>query len=399
MEKERLVIVGGGMAATRFVEEIVARAPGRFAVTVIGEEPRLAYNRVLLSPVLAGEMSLADIELKPAGWWRDAGVEFLQGRRVVGVDAARRVVTLDDGRRRPYGKLVLATGSQALRLDIPNAALDGVHVFRSVADVEALAALGRGRRVIVVGGGLLGLEAAYGLARRGAQTTLVHVLDRLMERQLDADGAAILRRRVEEKGVAVRLDASIARIIGDGHVAAAEFADGARLDADAVIFAVGVRANADLARAAGLAVQRGVVVDDTLATSDPHVFAIGECAEHRGVCYGLVEPAYEQARTLAARLCGMAASYDGSVVATNLKVSGVRVFSAGDCLGPAALVCRDPRRGVYRKLVLEGDRLVGAILIGETAGAADCLDFIRSGASVADCRNELAFGEPLQKAA
>ena len=392
------------MAATRLIEEVTAAAPGRYAISVIGEEPRLPYNRVLLSSVLAGEAPLADIELKPLQWWRAAGVEVLRGRRAAEVDPAARVVRLEGGARMAYSKLVLATGSRALRPKIEGVELQGVHSFRDVADAEALSRLGAaGKRVLVIGGGLLGLEAAYGLVRRGARVTLAHLMDRLMERQLDAEGAAMLQRLVEEKGVCVRLGAETARISGEGRAQRVEFADGSTLDVDAVVFAIGVCANAGLAVGAGLVSKRGVVVDDGLATSDPDIFAIGECAEHRGVCYGLVEPAYEQARILAARLAGRDAHYSGSVVSTNLKVSGVRVFSAGDFLartGTSKLYYKDPRMGVYRKLVVHGDRLTGAILIGDTSGARDCLDLMRSGKSITSVCDELIFGAPrLEQAA
>jgi nitrite reductase (NADH) large subunit len=399
MEKEAIVIIGAGMAATRFVEELTTAAPGRYAIRLIGEEPQLAYNRVLLSSVLAGEMSSAEIELKPAQWWRAAGVEIISGRKATRIDAAARRVTLEDGDVVPYSKLVLATGSSAIRLPIEGAALDGVYTFRDVQDVEALSRLG-GKRVVVIGGGLLGLEAAYGLARRGAAVTLDHVMDRLMERQLDGEGAALLHRLVEEKGVRVLLNANTQRICGTGRAQRVEFADGEARDVDAVVFAVGVSPNATLARAAGLGVGRGAIVDDGLATSDPHIFAIGECAEHRGLCYGLVEPAYEHARVLATRLAGADARYEGSVVSTNLKVSGVRVFSVGDFLGEGAsvILCKDPRMGVYRKLVIRDDRLVGVILIGDTSGALDFLDLIRSGADISSMRDELMFS-PIKKAA
>jgi nitrite reductase (NADH) large subunit len=401
--REKLVVVGAGMAATRFVEELINRAPDRYAILVIGDEPRLAYNRVLLSAVLAGDLSVDDIELKPRQWWRAPGVSALSGCKAVRIDAAARRVVLDNGSSVDYSKVVLATGSHAVRLPIEGAGLPGVHTFRDVRDVEALSRLeGSGARTIVIGGGLLGLEAAYGLARRGVDVTLVHVMDRLMERQLDAAGADILRRLVEEKGVRVLLNANTARITGSGRVEGIEFADGRRMPADAVIFAVGIRPNADLARQTGLDVGRGVIVDDGLETSEAGVFAIGECAEHRGVCYGLVEPAYEQGRVLAMRLAGEDAPYRGSVVSTNLKVSGVRVFSAGDYLGEddaRRIICKDPRMGLYRKLVLRDDRLVGAILIGDTSGAADFLDLIRSGADISSMRDELMFGAPLQKAA
>jgi nitrite reductase (NADH) large subunit len=390
------------MAATRFVEELTNRAPNRYDILVIGDEPRPAYNRVLLSSVLAGELSVDDIELKPRRWWRDAGVETLSGCKVVEIDAAGRRLLLDNGDGIDYSKVVLATGSRAARLPIEGADLPGVHAFRDVENVEALSRLAKDTRALVIGGGLLGLEAAYGLARRGVDVTLAHVMDRLMERQLDAVGADILRRLVEEKRVRVLLNANTARISGGGRVEEVEFADGQMIPAGAVIFAVGIHPNADLARQAGLDVGRGVIVDDGLKTSEPGVFAIGECAEHRGVCYGLVEPAYEQGRVLAMRLAGQDASYGGSVVSTNLKVSGVRVFSAGDYLGEGdarRIVCKDPRLGIYRKLVVRDDRLVGAILMGDTNGTADLLDLIRSGADISSMRDELMFGPPMQEAA
>ncbi|PWB92002.1 assimilatory nitrite reductase large subunit [Methylocystis sp. MitZ-2018] len=400
--REKLVVVGAGMAATRFVEELTNRAPGRYDILVIGDEPRLAYNRVLLSSVLAGELSVDDIELKTSQWWRVAGVEVLSGRKVVEINAAARRLLLDNGESVDYSKLVLATGSRAARLPIEGADLPGVHTFRDVQDVEALSRLGKSKRALVIGGGLLGLEAAYGLARRGVDVTLAHVMDRLMERQLDAAGADILRRLVEEKGVRALLNANATRINGSGRVENVEFADGQTIPVDAVIFAVGIQPNADLARQAGFDVRRGVIVDDGLKTSEAGVYAIGECAEHRGVCYGLVEPAYEQGRVLAMRLAGQDASYGGSVVSTNLKVSGVRVFSAGDYLGEGdarRIVCKDPRMGIYRKLVVREDRLVGAILIGDTRGAADLLDLIRSRADISSKRDELMFGAPMQEAA
>lgn len=390
------------MAATRLVEELTNRAPARYDILVIGDEPRLAYNRVLLSSVLAGELSVDDIELKPRQWWRAAGVEVLSGRKVIKINAAARRLLLDNGESVDYSKVALATGSRAARLPIEGADLPGVHVFRDVEDVDALSRLGQEMRALVIGGGLLGLEAAYGLARRGVDVTLAHVMDRLMERQLDAVGADILRRLVEEKGVRVLLNANATRINGSGRVENVEFADGQRIPVDAVIFAVGIQPNADLARQAGLNVGRGVKVDDGLETSEAGVFAVGECAEHRGVCYGLVEPAYEQGRVLAMRLAGQDASYGGSVVSTNLKVSGVRVFSAGDYLGEGdarRIVCKDPRMGIYRKLVVRDDRLMGAILVGDTNGAADILDLIRSGADISSMCDELMFGAPMQEAA
>jgi nitrite reductase (NADH) large subunit len=397
---ESLIVIGNGMAAARFVDELAQRALGRYAVAVIGEEPRLAYNRVLLSALLADEVDFDDIELKPARWWRDRGVTLRYGERATQVDAAARNVTLAGGTQLAFSKLVFATGSQPIKPDIPGMDLPGVLTFRDVDDVNAIAATKvAGARVVVIGGGLLGLEAAYGLAKAGARVTLLHLMDRLMERQLDQRAALMLKRAVEAKGIAVRLQAQTARIAGSGRVEAVELRDGTTIAADTVVVAVGIRANIGLARAAGLEVGRGIVVDDHLETSTAGVHAIGECAEHRGCCYGLVEPAYEQARLLARRLAGERASYPGSVLATNLKVSGVNVFSAGDFLAATGeaeeIVFSDPAVGVYKNLIIAHDRLVGAVLFGDTADGLWYLDLIRAGCSVAHIRDELVFGRVL----
>ena len=397
---ESLIVIGNGMAAARFVDELAQRALGRYAVAVIGEEPRLAYNRVLLSALLADEVDFDDIELKPARWWRDRGVTLRYGERATQVDPAARNVTLAGGTQLAFSKLVFATGSQPIKPDIPGMDLPGVLTFRDVDDVNAIAATkAAGARVVVIGGGLLGLEAAYGLAKAGARVTLLHLMDRLMERQLDQRAALMLKRAVEAKGIAVRLQAQTARIAGSGRVEAVELRDGTTIAADTVVVAVGIRANIGLARAAGLEVGRGIVVDDHLETSTAGVHAIGECAEHRGCCYGLVEPAYEQAQLLARRLAGERASYPGSVLATNLKVSGVNVFSAGDFLAATdeaeEIVFSDPAVGVYKKLIIAHDRLVGAVLFGDTADGLWYLDLIRAGSSVAHIRDELVFGRAL----
>jgi nitrite reductase [NAD(P)H] large subunit len=397
---EPLIVIGNGMAAARLVDELARRALGRYAVAVIGEEPRLAYNRVLLSALLADEVGFDDIELRPARWWRDRGVTLRYGVRATAVDAAARNVTLAGGTRLSFSKLVFATGSQPIKPDIPGMDLPGVLTFRDVDDVNAIAASkAAGTRVVVIGGGLLGLEAAYGLAKAGARVTLLHLMDRLMERQLDHRAALMLQRAVEARGIAVRLQAQTARIAGNGKVEGVELHDGTTIAADAVVVAVGIRANAALARTAGLEVGRGIVVDDHLETNAAGVHAIGECAEHRGCCYGLVEPAYEQAQLLARRLAGERASYPGSVLATNLKVSGVNVFSAGDFLGATAeaeeIVLSDPAAGVYKKLVIADGRLVGAVLFGDTADGLWYLDLIRTGSPVARLRDDLVFGRAL----
>nr|WP_276571591.1 FAD-dependent oxidoreductase [Bradyrhizobium sp. dw_78] len=391
-----MVVVGNGMAAARLVDELAQVALGRYAIAVIGDEPRLAYNRVLLSSVLAGEMQSHDIELKPTAWWRDRGVTLKYGCRATEIDVGRRELKIGNEESIAFSKLVLATGSTALRLNLPGAELAGVHTFRDTRDVDLLLALAaQKKRVVVVGGGLLGLEAAYGLAQAGAAVTLIHLMDRLMERQLDAPAAELLKSLVEPKGIKVLLDANTARIHGATSVEGVELTDGRQLDADAVIFAAGIRPNVALAKDAGIAVNRGVVVDDHLQTDLPDIFALGECAEHRGVCYGLVEPAYEQARVLARHLAGAPARYEGSVVATNLKVSGVSVFSAGDFIGAdgsEAIVLKDIRRGTYRKLVIADGRLTGAVLVGDVGDALWYLELIRSHESVAGIRSDMMFG-------
>lgn len=396
---EPLVIIGNGMAAARLVDELGKRALGRYAVAVIGEEPRLAYNRVLLSSLLADEVAPGEVELKPARWWRDRGVTLRYGSPAVAVDVAARAITLADGTMLKFSKAVFATGSRPIRLGLPGMDLPGVLTFRDIGDVDAIRArVSPGARVVVIGGGLLGLEAAHGLVKAGARVTLAHLMDRLMERQLDDVAAGMLRHAVEARGVEVLLEAETARIVGSRRAEGVELRNGRILAADLVVMAVGIRPNAELAAVAGLLVNRGIVVDDGLETSAGGVFAIGECAEHRGQCYGLVEPAYEQAAVLARRLAGAPASYAGTVVAANLKVSGVDVFSAGDVLGQPGteqVVLRDSGLGVYRKFVFAQDRLVGALLYGDTTDAPWYLDLIRAGRPIGPYRDDLAFGRAI----
>jgi nitrite reductase (NADH) large subunit len=395
---EPLVIVGNGMAAARLVDELAKVSLGRYAIAVIGDEPRLAYNRVLLSSVLAGETASHDIELRSAEWWRDRGVTLKYGCAVTEIDVGRRELKIANEESVAFSRLVLATGSTPLRLSVPGVELPGVNTFRDSRDVDLLLTLAASKkRVVVIGGGLLGLEAAYGLAKAGAPVVLIHLMDRLMERQLDAPAAALLKSLVELKGIEVLLNANTARILGEARVEGVELTDGRRIDADAVIFAAGIRPNIALARDAGISVNRGVIVDDHLQTSVPNIFALGECAEHRGICYGLVEPAYEQAGVLAQHLSGRSCAYDGSVVATNLKVSGVSVFSAGDFLGgetSEAMVLSDIRRGTYKKLVISEGRLTGAVLVGEVGDALWYLDLIRKRKVIARIRKDMMFGRP-----
>lgn len=396
---EPLVIVGNGMAAARFVEEMAKRSLGRYAIAVIGDEPRLAYNRVLLSSVLAGEATSQEIELKSAAWWRDHGVTVTYGCAATSIDPATRTVKLANGVSVSYAKLVLATGSSALRLNVLGADLPGVHTFRDSRDVDSLLTLAdEKKRVVVIGGGLLGLEAAYGLAKAGAKVTLVHLMDRLMERQLDSAAATLLKELVERKGIEIILGANTKQITGEGRVQGVELTDGRTISTDAVIFAAGIRPNVQLAKDAGIEMNRGILVDDLMRTAHQDIYALGECAEHRGVCYGLVEPAYEQARVLADHLAGRPAQYTGSVTATNLKVSGVNVFSAGDFLAEGdceTILFSDVQRGTYKKLVVADSRLKGAVLVGDTQDALWYLELIRTTASIEAVRGDMMFGRAL----
>jgi nitrite reductase (NADH) large subunit len=400
--REKLLIIGGGMAATRLVEELVACAPGRFDITVIGAEARLPYNRVLLSSLLAQDVEEDELALKSAAWWRAQGVDLRFGERVVAIDALGRTVILEDGERVSWDKLVLATGSNAVRLPLPGADLPGVLTFRDCADVEQMrAAIKPGARAAVIGGGLLGLEAAYGLAKAGVEVTVVHVMDRLMERQLDPAGASLLKLDLERRGIRVMLEAKSAAVLGEDKVEKLALSDGQEIAVDMVIMAVGIAPNVQLAVAAGLATKRGIVVDDAMRSSVENIFALGECAEHRGIAYGLVQPAYEQARVLARVLSGGEAAFEGAVTATNLKVSGIVVFSAGDYLGEGAqvLVWRDQGLRQYRKLVLretsQGTVLAGCVLYGETSDGLWYLDLITRAQPIDAMRNDLIFGRAL----
>jgi nitrite reductase (NADH) large subunit len=398
----RLLIIGNGMCSLRLLEELMELAAGRYEITVIGAEATPAYNRVLLSPLLAGELAPTDVELKPAVWYAQNGIALRTGQTVVALDATKRTAMLGDGTFVPFDICVLATGSEPIRLPLPGSDLDGVATFRSLPDSYALrSAANAKKQVVVIGGGLLGIEAAYGLARGGAGVTLVHLVDGLMERQLDAGAARLLADALEAKGIRVVLGTTARTIHGRNRVEAVELTDGRRLDCDIVVMAVGVRPSIALAHSAGLATQRGIRVDDRLATSADGIFALGECAEHRGQCYGLIEPGYEQAKVLARHLAGLGVTYEGSVVATSLKVSGIPVFSIGE-FGDAqaeAIVLEDREAAIYRKLVIRDGRLVGAVLFGDTSDALWYRQLIGQRAPVSAIRNVLAFGKAYAEAA
>jgi len=398
MPREKLVVIGNGMAGCRAVQEVLKRDPDRYDITIFGAEPRVNYDRIMLSPVLAGEKSFADIVINDEAWYRDNSIELHAGVAIDAIDRAAKVVRIGEGIEIPYDRLILATGSDPIRLPLPGADLKGVVAFRDLDDVEAMIAAAKpGAKAVVIGGGLLGIEAAYGLSRRGMDATVIHLLDVLMERQLDASAGFLLVEALAAKGVATILEAQSEEIVGqDGRVCGLKLKDGRVLPCDLLVMAVGIRPATSLAKAAGLIVNRGVVVDDALTTSDPAIYAIGECVEHRGQCYGLVAPIWEMCRTLGEALTGGAGTYEGSALSTRLKVSGVDVFSAGKHLGGEGcedIVFRDAGRGVYKRIVLEAGKVAGAVLFGDAADGAWYFDLMKSGEAVGDFRETLVFGQ------
>lgn len=397
-QRLRLVVVGNGMAGMRTVEEILARAPDRFDITVFGAEPHPNYNRIMLSPLLAGEKSFEDIVINSREWYAENGIELIAGEKVVAVDRAGRVVTGALGTARHYDVLLLATGSDPFIIPVPGHGLPGVVTFRDMADVQAmLAACARGGRAVVIGGGLLGLEAANGLARNGMATTVLHLMPHLMERQLDPVAAGLLKADLEARGLAVLTGADTAAILGEDHVSGVRLKDGRELPADLVVMAAGIRPNAALGRAIGLDCNRGIVVGDTMRTSDPSIFAVGECAEHRGICHGLVAPLWDMAKVAADHITAVADSlYTPAVTGTRLKVTGIEMFSAGDFAGGEGceeVVFRDPARGVYRRLVLREERLSGVVLYGDAQDGGWYFDLLKQAQPLGALRDVVIFGQ------
>ncbi|MBI3899395.1 MAG: NAD(P)/FAD-dependent oxidoreductase [Gammaproteobacteria bacterium] len=397
--KQKLVLVGNGMAGVRALEELLALAPDLYEITVFGAEPYGNYNRILLSPVLAGEKTLPEIMLNDLAWYRQHGIRMHFGKTVVEIDRRRRRVIADDGTLETYDRLLLATGSSPILLPLPGKDLPGVVTFRDIHDVDRMLAAARdgGRHAIVIGGGLLGLEAANGLAKQGMQVSVVHLLDTLMERQLDAPAAGLLRAALEQRGLSFLLQHQTEAILGDSHVRSIRFKNGVELPADLVVMAVGIRPNIELAKQTGLHCERGIVVNDTMQTYDPRVYAVGECVQHRGQTYGLVAPLFEQAKVCANHLARAGvARYTGSLTATKLKVTGIEVYSAGDFKGnehTESLVFQDTARGVYKKLVLRDNRICGGVLIGDTVDGPWYFQLLRDSTDVSNLREHLLFGQ------
>ncbi len=400
--RERLVVIGNGMAGCRAVEEILARDPARFDIAIFGAEPRVNYNRIMLSPVLAGEKEFDDIVINDAAWYTDNGITLISGDPVVQIDRRAQTVIARSGRVEPYDRLLIATGSDPFIIPIPGKDLPGVVTFRDLDDVDKmLAAAERGGSAVVIGGGLLGLEAAHGLSLRGMAVTVIHLMPTLMERQLDEAAGWLLKAELERRGQVILTGADTAEILAkDGHVAGVRLKGGSEIPADIVVMAVGIRPATALAKSAGIDVERGILVDDHMVTSDPAVMAVGECVQHRGACYGLVAPLWDMCRALADHVTGDApegsGGYEGSVTSTKLKVSGIDVFSAGDFSGGDGaedIVMRDAARGIYKRVIVRASRVVGAVLYGDTADGNWYFDLLKQGADISDIREALIFGQ------
>jgi len=404
LRRRRLVVIGNGMAAMRTLEELLELAPEAYEITVFAAEPRETYNRILLSGVLAGEARAEEIVTHSSDWFERRGITLHRGDEVVRIDRGTRTVQSRRGVSAAYDRLLIATGSAPVVLPVPGHDLPGVVTFRDLQDVDVmLAAAAPGRRAIVIGGGLLGLEAATGLARQGMQVTVVHLTDVLMERQLDARAGALLRQDLEGRGLHFCLNAQTVAILGTDRVRGVRLADERELPCELVVMATGIRPNITLARSAGLRCDRGILVDDTLLTYDPAIYAVGECVQHRATTYGLVAPLWDQARVCAAYLAERGVRrYGGSRLATHLKVSGIQVFSAGDFserAGGESLVLHDARRGVYKRLVIEDGRVRGAVLYGETGDGSWYFDLMKEGRRVDHLRDQLLFGPAAEDAA
>jgi nitrite reductase (NADH) large subunit len=396
--REKLVVIGNGMAGCRAVEEVLARDPDRYAITIFGAEPRVNYNRIMLSPVLAGEKTFDEIVINSADWYAENSIELVSGDPVDHIDRAAQTVVSRSGRVEPYDKLLIATGSDPFIIPVPGRDLPGVVTFRDLDDVDKmLAAADQGGNAVVIGGGLLGLEAAHGLSLRGMSVTVIHLMPTLMERQLDEAAGWLLKTELERRGQTILTGADTQEIIEkEGHVAGVRLKDGREIPADIVIMAVGIRPSTMLAKTAGLECERGIMVDDHMVTSDPAVLAVGECVQHRGQCYGLVAPLWDMCRALANHLTDQPSGYQGSVTSTKLKVSGIDVFSAGDFTGGDGhedIVMRDAARGVYKRVVLKDDKIVGAVLYGDTADGNWYFDLLKKQEDISEVRDGLIFGQ------
>lgn len=400
VSKPRLVLIGNGMAGVRTLEELLKIAPDHYRITVFGAEPHPNYNRILLSPVLAGEMTVPEIVLNDREWYAAHGITLHTGRQVVAIDRGRRRVIADDGSEAPYDRLLIATGSTPFRLPVPGNDLPGVIGYRDIKDTdEMIAAAREHRHAVVIGGGLLGLEAANGLAQRGMTVSVVHLGRWLLDRQLDENAGRMLQRALAARGLNFLLGRQTAALLpgAGGRVGAVRFGDGTEVPADLVVMAAGIRPNTGLAENAGIHCQRGIVVNDTMQTFDPRIYAVGECVSHRGIAYGLVAPLFEQAKVAANHLAGYGIGrYAGSVTSAKLKVTGIDLFSAGDFMGgdeSEEIVLDDRPAGVYKKLVIRADKLVGGVIYGDTSDGPWYFQLLREGRDISAIRDRLIFGQ------
>ncbi|WP_379069011.1 nitrite reductase large subunit NirB [Mesorhizobium sp. UC74_2] len=398
---EKLVIIGNGMAPGRMLEHLLEAAPGRYQITIFNAEPRVNYDRIMLSPVLSGEKDYEEIVIHGDGWYIKHGIVLYKGHKIVGIDREARTVTSDKGVTEPYDRLVIATGSVPFIIPVPGKDLPGVLSYRDLDDVGAMLLAAQSRdRAVVIGGGLLGLEAAAGLKERGMDVTVLHVMPTLMERQLDPAAGYLLQKQLEARGITVRTRANTRQIVGDGKVQGVEIDTGEIIPATLVVMAVGIRPNVGLAREAGLEVSRGIVTDDRMQTSDPDIFALGECVEVDGRVYGLVAPLYEMARVVAAELAGAEERrFVHSDTPTKLKVTGIDLYSIGDFADGEdreEIILRDATAGIYKRVILQDNRIIGTVLFGETADGAWFNDLKKKEVDISQMRDTLIFGQAFQ---
>ncbi|MCM3014557.1 MULTISPECIES: NADPH-nitrite reductase [Bacillus] len=403
MGKKQLVLVGNGMAGVRAIEEILSVAKDEFQITIFGAEPHPNYNRILLSKVLQGDTDIKDITLNDWDWYKENNIQLYTNETVIKVDTENKTVITDADRIQPYDELILATGSLPFILPIPGADKKGVTAFRDIKDTDTmLAASKQYKKAAVIGGGLLGLEAARGLLNLGMDVSVIHLAPFLMERQLDATAGRLLQNELEKQGMTFLLEKQTEEIVGDDRVEGLRFKDGTSIEADLVVMAVGIRPNTTLGAESGIPVNRGIIVNDYMQTEIPHIYAVGECAEHRGIAYGLVAPLYEQAKVLAKHICGIETKpYEGSVLSTQLKVSGVEVFSAGDfneSEEKKAIKVFDEQDGIYKKIVLRGNQIVGAVLFGDSSEGNRLFSMIQKEADISET-SKISILQPLSQEA
>ena len=402
MLKQRLVVIGNGMAGMKTVEELLLSAPDKYDITIFGAEPYGNYNRIMLSAVLCGEKTVEEIVINDRQWYRDNGITLYAGpdKAVVKVERGLRKVIAQDGTVADYDRLLIATGSKPVIPEIPGTDLAGVIGFRDIMDVQVMLSYAEThKKAVVLGGGLLGLEAANGLSQRGMDVTVIHNNTVLLNRQMDSQAGKMLQTALEIRGLSFKMPAETQALLSDGkqHICGVRFKDGSELECDLFIFAIGVRPNMTLAKQAGLYCERGIVVNDTLQTYDPCVYAVGECIQHRGATFGLVAPLFEQAKVCANHLSAHGvAEYISLPTATKLKVTGVNLFSVGDFIGDEQceqIRYSDPSQGIYKKLIIKNQKIHGAVLYGDTGDGVWYQELMERGEAIGHIRESLIFGK------